>query len=94
MPNRADNCCEIAGNVGEVNATWRQRLRIVGNTSSTVGAHKSQTVAGGGYSSDFNKVEAASIRKRSTSSITITCHGERVGSSDARSIRSRAASTL
>ena len=53
--------------------TWRQRDRIVGSTSSTVGAHSSQTVLGVGSSIALSRVlPVRVVPSRSASSMTIT----------------------
>ena len=52
---------------------WRQRERIVGRTSSTEGAHSSQTVRGAGSSTAFRTALADFSFSRSASSTRMTC---------------------
>ena len=67
----------------------RHRDRIVGTTSSTVGAHSTQTVRGAGSSMLFSNASAACSVNRSASSTTITCHRPWVGLIAARRTSSR-----
>ena len=72
---------------------WRQRERIVGSTSSVLGAQRIHTVPGVGSSIDFSSVLALSGLRRSASSSTNTCQGARDGEMLARRTSSRVSST-
>ncbi len=73
--------------------TRRQRERIVGSTSSTVGAHSSQTVRAVGSSIAFSRALHACSVKRSESSTIMICHRSPDGARPARRTRSRTSST-
>ena len=78
---------------GVASITWRQRLRIVGSTSSVLGAHSTQTVPCGGSSTDLSSALALASLRRSASSTTNTCHDDRPGRSPSGATSSRASAT-
>jgi ABC-type hemin transport system substrate-binding protein len=82
--------------VGVASDTLRQRDRIVGRTSSTVGAHSSHTVLGVGssiaLSSELAVRVSSPLVNRSASSMTITCHLRSAGCRPARRTSSRMSS--
>jgi len=74
--------------------TARHRDRMVGITSSTVGAHNSHTVRKGGSSMLFNKASAAESVNRSASSTIRTCQRSPAGDRAACRTSRRTSSTL
>jgi hypothetical protein len=75
-----------------VRATLRHRERIVGSTSSTVGAHSNQIVLGVGSSIAFSSVlpvRPSPLPSRSASSTTMICHRPLDGDSAERCTSSR-----
>ena len=73
--------------------TRRQRERIVGRRSSTVGAHSIHTVRSVGSSIALSSALAAWSVSRSASSTIITCQRRPTGASAERRTRSRTSST-
>ena len=73
-PCRRTRKSATSGAVGVASETSRQRLRIVGSTSSTVGAHSTHTVRSAGSSTALSTALPEESLKRSASSTTITCH--------------------
>ena len=78
---------------GVASTTSRVRDRIVGRTSSTVGAHSSHTVRSVGSSIALRRAFAAWSVSRSASSTTITCQRLPTGASAELRTRSRTSST-
>ena len=78
---------------GVASTTRRVRERIVGSTSSTVGAHSSHTVRSVGSSIALSSALAAWSVSRSASSTTITCHRRPTGASAEIRTSSRTSST-
>ena len=76
-----------------VSVTSRQRERMVGRTSSTVGAHSIQTVRSVGSSIALSRALQAWSVSRSASSTIITCERRPTGASAERRTRSRTSST-
>jgi hypothetical protein len=62
----------------------RQRERIVGSRSSTLGAHSSRTLCGGGSSTALSTVLEVRSSMRSASSMRVICHRPRVGAREDR----------
>ncbi len=95
---RRSRSCRVSisatASTGGVRSTSnRQRERIVGTTSSTVGAHSTHTVRGAGSSMLFSNASAACSVSRSASSTTITCQRPWVGLIAARRTSSRISPT-
>ena len=78
---------------GVASTTSRVRDRIVGSTSSTVGAQSSQTVRSVGSSIALSSALAAWSVSRSASSTTITCQRRPTGASAEVRTSSRTSST-
>ena len=74
-------------------STSRQRDRIVGSTSSTVGAHSIQTVRSVGSSIALSSALQACSVSRSASSTIMICQRRPTGASAERRTRSRTSST-
>ena len=83
----------VLGASGVASVTSRQRERIVGSTSSTVGAHSSQTVRAVGSSMALSSALQACSVSRSASSTIITCQRRPTGASAERRTSSRTSST-
>ena len=79
--------------VGVVRVTSRQRERMVGSTSSTVGAQSIQTVRSVGSSIALSSALQAWSVSRSASSTIRICQRRPTGASAARRTRSRTSST-
>ncbi len=73
MPSRRTSMSATAWTDGVRRFRWRQRERIVGRTSSTEGAHSSQTVRGAGSSTAFRTALADFSFSRSASSTRMIC---------------------
>ena len=92
-PSRRTRTSATASVGGVRSDRWRQRERIVGSTSSTAGAHSSQTVCGVGSSIALSRALPAGSVSRSASSTTMTCHRPPEGCRAARETRARASGT-
>jgi hypothetical protein len=74
MPSRAPSNWATPGMLGVCSVNSRHRDRTRAATSSTVGAHRIDTVRAAGSSMLFSSASAPRSVIRSTSSITMTCH--------------------
>ena len=92
-PSRRTSSSATSSGGGMRRRTWRERLRIVTMTSSTLGAHSSHTVRGTGSSSALSSASAARSVRRSASSMTMTRQRPTVGDDCACNARSRASRT-
>ncbi len=91
-PSRCTRKRVTSAVVGVASETLRHRDRIVGSTSSTVGAHSSHTVLGVGSSialSSVLPVRPLASPSRSASSMIITCQRRSTGASAERCTSSR-----
>ena len=92
-PSRATRWAAISSGAGVASTTRRVRDRIVGSTSSTVGAHRIHTVRAVGSSIALSSALQACSVSRSASSMIITCHRSPTGESAALRTSSRTSST-
>ena len=92
-PSTSTSACATCAVEGVASMRWRQRERMVGSTSSVLGAHSTHTVPGVGSSMLLSSVLALSALSRSASSSTKTCHGARDGAIAERITSSRVSAT-
>ncbi len=91
-PSRSTRNRATSSAVGVASDTLRQRDRIVGSTSSTVGAHSTHTVFGVGSSIALRSVlpvRPTASPRRSASSMIITWKRRSTGASAERCTSSR-----